>query len=382
MSDCSLSPKRKASCAIGSPSKRMTWATCCDKEERILGVPKGDMSSSIDTPPERTIPDLTLRIHPVWRPINRYPIDADSSSGDTNDTATTIDNDGPLLLYDGKSEIPTPPSEEGYDANLERCIPSVILQGLEDNNKDAEFPALDDSAEDDTEEFGFLLSSKEYVELQVSISVTRCQEWAKVIDVSCTYGGVEVASASGHLISRELIRGSFYDSMEALGKPASDRIDELLDHHGYFRWSIKEYYVRKMAGTWNHELDTGSFLQIDEVLVNKEWQGQALSALMVTSLIDRAEKRDCGAKFACVLPSTGCFWKVKDTGIKAFDKNQSWAEQNHVCLFLGVGFSRVAETAWFVLDIIKEDEDGDEELEESGLRNSEQKILMAGMRKK
>jgi hypothetical protein len=58
-----------------------------------------------------------------------------------------------------------------------------------------------------------------------------------------------------------------------------------------------------------------------------------------------------------VLPSTGCLWKVEETGIKAFDKSQSWAEQNHVRLFLGVDFTRVAETGWFVLDITREDED-------------------------
>jgi hypothetical protein len=52
-----------------------------------------------------------------------------------------------------------------------------------------------------------------------------------------------------------------------------------------------------------------------------------------------------------------------------------------VCLFLGVGFTRVAETGWFVLNIAREDEDPDVELEEGESKCSEAKILMAGIRK-
>jgi hypothetical protein len=381
MSNCSLSPKRKASRTIGSPSKRLTLGVDSAIEHWAPGVPNGEMSVNIDTIYERTIPDVAIRIHPVCRPVNQDPVEAESGSSDSNDTATTIDNDGLFMLHDGKGEMLTPPASEDHQGDLERCIPSVIVRGLDGDQNDAEFSPLDGSAEDDTEEFGYMLSSKEYVELHVSIQVTRHKGWARVIDVSCTYAGVEVASASGHLICRELIRDNFYVNMDSLGKPISDRIDELLDHHGYFRWSIKEYYLGTMASTWNDALDRGSILQIDEVLVNKEWQSQALGALMVTSLIDRAEKRDCAAKFAFVLPSTGCFWKVEETGIKAFDKSQSWAEQNHVCLFLGVGFARVAETGWFVLDIAGEDEDPGVELEEGESKSSEQKILIAGIRK-
>ena len=381
----------------------MTLGVDSDIEQWTPGVPNGGTSINIGLLHERmiprTIPDIAIRSHPVWPPvnqdpvdaessssgsnelINRYPVDAESDDSDSNDTATTIDNDGPWVLHDSKGKMPMRPVSEEYAGDLELCIPSVVIRGVDGDQNDVEFPPFDDSAEDDTEELGYILSSKEYVELQVEIRVARSKGWAKVIDVSCTYAGVEVASASGHLICRELIRDNFYDSMDTLGKPVSDRIDELLDHHGYFRWSIKEYYLGRKAGSWSDALNTGSILQIDEVLVNKEWQSQALGALMVTCLIDRAEKRDCAAKFAFVLPSTGCFWKVKETGIKAFDGSQSWAEQNHVSLFLGVGFNRVAETGWFVLDIAGEDEDPGVELEEGESKSSEQKILMAGIRK-
>lgn len=382
MSDCSLSPKRKASQNIGSPNKRVTLDVSSDMDQRIFDESNSELSVNIHTLYERTITDVPFRIHPGWKDISRYPTDAESGSSDSNDTAITIENDGPLMLYDGTGKLLTPPVSENYEASLKRCVPSDTIRELDSEQKDVEFPPLDDSAEDDTEEFGYLLSSKEYVELCVSVRVTHSEGWAKVIDVTCNYGGVEVASASGHLICRELIRDNFYDSMDSLGKPISDRIDELLDHHGYFRWSIKEFYLGKMAGNWNKALDTGSILQIDEVLVSKEWQSQALSALMVTSLVDRAVKRDCGAKFAFVLPSTGCFWKVEETGIKTFDNSYSWAEQNHVCLFLGVGFVRVAETGWFVLDIVDEDKDLGVELEGGEPKSSEYTILITGIRKK
>lgn len=381
MSDYSLSPKRKASRTLGSPSKRVAFGVDSDVEQWTPGVPKGEVSINIDNLYERTIPDIVHRIHPGWRPVNRDLADTELPSSDSSDTATTTDNDGLSVVHDGKGNMLTPPASEEGPSDLERCVPSIVIRGVGGDHKDAESPPLDGSAEGDTEEFGYMLSSKEYVELHVSIRVTRYKGWAKVIDVYCTYAGVEVASASGHVICRELIRDNFYDNMDSLRKPISDRIDELLDHHGYFRWSIKEYYLGKKAGSWNNALDTGSILQIDELLVNKEWQSQALGALMVTSLIDRAEKRDCAAKFAFVLPSTGCFWKVKETGIKAFDESQSWTEQNHVCLFLGFGFTRVAETGWFVLDIAGDDEDPGVELEEGESKSSEQNVLIAGIRR-
>lgn len=372
---CSLSPKRKASRTIGPPSKRVNLSVDSDIGKWTPEVPNGEESISINALYERTIPDIPIGLHrpingdPVDvefssfstnEPINRRPMDAESSSSDSNDAATTIGNDGLFMLRSGKGKMRerlTPPASGEFAGDLECCIPSVLIQGVDGNQKSVEFPPLDRSAEGDTEEFGHMLSSREYIELHIEIRVTRSKEWAKVIDASCTYDGVEVASASGHLICRDLVRNNFYSSMDLLGKSASDRIDELLDHHGYFRWSIKEYYLGQEAGSWNSALDTGSILQIDEVLVNNEWQGQALGALMVTSLIDRAEKCDCAAKFAFVLPSTSCFWKVEETGIEAFDKSQSWAEQNHVRLFLGVGFTRVAETGWFVLDIAGEGEE-------------------------
>jgi hypothetical protein len=378
MSDCSLSPKRKASQTIGSPSKRVTLGVNSDIEKWTPEAPNGEASINIDPLHERTIPDIPIGLQPVWRPVNGGPVDVEFSSSipnepinrclmgvessfsDSNDIATTIGNDGLFILRDGKGKMRErlkPPVSEDYTVDLERGIPSVFILGVDGGQNDAEFPPLDGSAEDDITEFGYMLSSKEYVELHIEMRVTRSKEWAKVIDVSCTYAGVEVASASGHFICREIIRDNFYGSMDLLGKPVSGRIDELFDHHGYFRWSIKEYYLGQKAGSWNDALDTGSILLIDEVLVNKEWQSQALGALMVTSLIDRAEKRDCAAKLAFVLPSTSCFWKVKKTGINAFDKSQSWAEQNHVRLFLGVGFTRVARTGWFVLDIAGEDEE-------------------------
>jgi hypothetical protein len=375
MSDRLLSPKRIASRTIGSPNKRVTLDVNSDTEQRSFSKSAGEVIIKINDPCERTLKDIARRIHPGWRE------NAESGSSDSNDTATTIDNDGPLMLYDHFGRLLTPPSSEYHEANFEPCVPSMIIRGVDRDQKDTEFASLDGSAEDDTDEFGYLLSSKEYVELDVTVRVTRYNGWARLIDVSCTYGGVKVASAFGHLICRELIRDSFYESMDSLGKPVSDRVDELLDHHGYLRWPIKEYYLGQKAGQWNDALDTGSILQIDEVLVDDEWQSQPLGALMVTSLVDRAVKRDCCAKFAFVLPSTGCFWKVEETGIKAFDKSQSWAEQNHVRVFLGVGFTRVAETGWFVLEIADEDQDPGVELEEGESKQSEHTILISGVRK-
>src|SRR5580700_6098553 len=105
MSDCSLSPKRKASRTIGSPSKRVTLGVDSAIGNWAPGIPNGEMSVNIDTIYERTIPDVAIRIHPVCRPVNQDPVEAESGSSDSNDTATTIDNDGLFVLHDDKGEM-------------------------------------------------------------------------------------------------------------------------------------------------------------------------------------------------------------------------------------------------------------------------------------
>jgi len=289
-----------------SPSKRVNFYINSDLDQIVLDEAKSEVASKVEEPCKRTITDIPLRIRPGWR------LNIESDSSDSSDSATTMDSDGPSMLCDHTGRLPTPPSPEHYECSREHCVPSMIMRDVDNNPKDTEFPPLDETDEGDIEEFGYLLSSKEYVKLYVSVRVTQCKLWAKVIEVSCTYGGVEVASTFGHLICRELIRDNFYESMDILGTPVSDKIDELLDHHGYFRWSIKEHYLGKKAGKWSDALDKGSMLQIDEVLVHEEWQSQALELYLWPSFLKHSAipyKQKPSSKSSFPLPNSCCLIK-------------------------------------------------------------------------
>lgn len=428
MAESSTTPKRKASGVIESPSKRVTWATASDPEHNVLDFAKDRITidAIFDIPDKKILPGITSRMDTAWQLINQRGVGAGStlpvettatatnyhssaarrrrvsSQIDNTENGETIDDihfasmaigRGSVASTQVNGKLPTPPAEEltppaeeGSGVDIEQSVSSVTIRGVGKDQEDAgdsmvcnaasEGSPVANSAcpcarvgcgktkDDENVEIEHFLSVKEYVTVKVSFNMTLRTEWAKVIDVSCTYNGIVVASASAHLISRELIRGDFYDSMEKLGMPTSDRINELLDHHGYFRWSIKEYYLRNDPNIWDNVLDEGPLLQIDEILVNKEWRHYALGSLIIESLLGKAQQRDSGARLAYVLLSTGSFWNVEETGFEAFDKSDVWAEQNYECFFLEQGFTRVADSSWYVVDITDENVYVEEEFEE------------------
>jgi GNAT superfamily N-acetyltransferase len=380
----STSPKRKASSKLETPSKRNTWTVAnrtpdCSVSKRRTTIDLDDTAMVLD--PAHAI-SFAIHVTPLavegghptkhaYRTKTYISTDETTSSSFPSSSSSAEMTADMTLDVETDASVPAPTvrgDEERYAGNDERSLPAVTIRstgGADDDSspkplklsirpsdlrgRTAEHPFLSQafwrgkSAE--LEEYQHKMQPEEkYLRLGMKVYLSRPEQWAITIDVSCEYNGVQLARASGTLIDRELIRYSFYQSMEGLGKPTSYRIAELLDHHGYIRWAIKEYYLREHLGLWDEYLDTGEILQIDDLFVHKDWRRQNLGGLMITTIIERGRRLASFLSLAYALPSADHFWKIEEwnMGVKKF--------------FMESGWTQVAETGWFAMDVSPEDE--------------------------
>ena len=381
--DLNSSPKRKASSNLETPNKRNTWTVANRKSDCSVSRQRTTFDSSDNAMVLDAAHAISFAVHVT--PI--AVIEGGSSTKRAYETKTYISIDGtksPVfsssssstqmtadMTLDVETDASVPVStmkfEERYAGNDERSLPAVTIRSTDSADDDspepiklsirpsdlrgrsAEHPFLSQAIwrgkSTEVEEYQHKMQLEEkHLRLGMKVYLTRPEQWATTIDVSCEYNSIQLARASGTLIDRELIRNSFYQSMEVLRKPTSYRIAELLDHHGYIRWAIKEHYLRQHPGIWDEYLDTGEILQIDEVFVHKGWRRQSLGRLMIATVIERARRLASFLTLAYALPSADHFWKIEEWNLEVKK------------FFMESGWTQVAETGWFAMDISPEDE--------------------------
>ncbi|KAI9677493.1 MAG: hypothetical protein M1817_006447 [Caeruleum heppii] len=167
--------------------------------------------------------------------------------------------------------------------------------------------------------------------------------------------GRQVGTANARIINRRVIRREFYENMEAASEDAATAASDLFDRWGCLKQVLIDHPFKKGSGVWGRELDNGSFLLIEEILVQESHQRQGLGTRLARLLFKKAAQRneddlEEGVSFAIAWP-TGLNWAMplRIESVGEADARISSGSDASVAFFRHLGYRRIGATEFFGL---------------------------------
>ena len=145
---------------------------------------------------------------------------------------------------------------------------------------------------------------------------------------------------------------SFWRDMEEPCQELSSIAFGLFDRYGRLRRELKDHPIQKGTGVWGPELDLGSFLVIEDLLIDKEWRRKAIGTKIVTYLVEKSQTGSRKSQYCLVAPG----WLTRDiesdTRGKTKDEQREIrfrAYDNAVAFYRSLGFRRIGASSCFGL---------------------------------
>jgi hypothetical protein len=178
--------------------------------------------------------------------------------------------------------------------------------------------------------------------------------WVKaIVHLDSSTEPKEVGSAFGFLIIRDRIRTTFHESMEPPSDETMELAFTLFDRYGELKKEIVDHAVRKGSGVWKDELNTGNFVLIEKVTVNKKWRRRGIGTKLVLLLLGKAIALRSNVNFAFASMGLVDDWHSKDSQGEMTKEETRALTRSRICavtsLFRSLHFRRVGITEWFAL---------------------------------
>lgn len=162
-----------------------------------------------------------------------------------------------------------------------------------------------------------------------------------------------IANCVANLIYRHEIRGTFYADMEEPSQDTSALAFELFDRYGCLKREFLEHPVKKGSGVWGKELDTGNFLLIESVTVEKDHQRQGVATKLANTVWEKARKLDGFVPYAFVWAThlNTRSYRLEASYLSDIERNASFdrSQTRAVAFWRSLGYRRVGSTQWFCL---------------------------------
>ncbi|OAP59781.1 hypothetical protein AYL99_04783 [Fonsecaea erecta] len=201
-------------------------------------------------------------------------------------------------------------------------------------------------------------------------NTAKCDEfshlsWLEPMEVLVTTGGSspdqpmeKVGFCRAKLIRREMIRGTFYQTMSKPFDESALLAFDLFDRFGMPKDDYENHAIRKGSCSWGPLLDDGDILLIEDIIIEKPHRRLGLGSKVVAALLETTNKRTTIDSFVAILwpeSSKEVHFEdllaaiVGDSGNnrrpEVFDHHDSVA----IAWTRSLGFKRIGSSIWFGL---------------------------------
>lgn len=254
----------------------------------------------------------------------------------------------------GVTYIITVPSERllglsgktSYDASGKLINPEKVTQeGKEDqDSSDSDDEDEEELIEDDVSDRDGL---DEFEEFQWMKSMYG---EATIPDDTSDKKSKRIANCVSKLIHRDEIRRNFHADMEEPSHDTSSLAFDLFDRYGRLKRELIEHPVKKGSGVWGEELDTGDFLLVELLTVEKDHQRQGI-ATKLANVVREKSQEICQPVPFCFVWATHyqtTEYRIEVAGLSEKERKASYdrSQARAVAFWRSLGYRRVGSTHW------------------------------------
>lgn len=162
-----------------------------------------------------------------------------------------------------------------------------------------------------------------------------------------------IANCVAKIIHRGEIRGSFEADMDLPSRDTSTVASELFDRYGRLKRELREHPVKKGFGVWGKELDTGDFLLIELLTVEKDHQRQGIATKLANIVQEYAQEKCRSIPFSFVWAThyhtTEYSIEVATLSSKERKASFNRSQARAVAFWRSLGYRRVGSTQFLCL---------------------------------